>query len=203
LRSTTGLDLPPAAFDDHFDEEQVPHSTALHARLRDGGTYLVGPLARYALGGGRLPPLARAAAERAGLAEVVRNPFRSILVRMVEVVCALEEALRLIEAYRPPRPSRVDVVPRPATGHGWSEAPRGLLYHRYTIDDRGMILDASIVPPTSQNQRAIEGSLHALVRRSLDAPDDVLRHLCEQAIRNHDPCISCSTHFLRLEVDRG
>jgi sulfhydrogenase subunit alpha len=203
LRSSGELDLAPRDFPEHFFEEQVPHSTALHSRLRDGGTYMVGPLARYALGKRTLPPLARQAVARAGLPDVVRNPFRSILVRMVEVVCAIEEALRIIDDYAPPRPSRVAVAPRAATGHGWSEAPRGLLYHRYTLDGDGKILDATIVPPTSQNQRAIEGSLHALVRRSLDASDDVLRHLCEQAIRNYDPCISCSTHFLELEVDRA
>ena len=100
-------------------------------------------------------------------------------------------------------PSRVTVEPRAATGHGWSEAPRGLLYHRYRLDARGTIEDAAIVPPTSQNQRAIETSLYEYVRRSLDVPDDELRHRCEQAIRNYDPCISCATHFLELEVDRA
>ena len=195
--------FPPADYLDHVVEEHVAHSTALHARLRNGGTYMVGPLARFALGGANLPPAAREAARSAGLGDVERNPFRSILVRMVEVVAAVEEALRLIDAYVPPRTSRIAVRPRAGTGHGWSEAPRGLLYHRYTLDDDGTIVDARIVPPTSQNQRAIESSLHALVERSLDAPDDLLRHRCEQAIRNYDPCISCATHFLRLTVDRG
>lgn len=202
LSSSSGLDLAPADYPDHFAEEQVPHSTALHSRLRDGGTYLVGPLARYALGGDRLPPAARAAADRVGLPDVVQNPFRSILVRMAEVIAAVEEALRIIGDYTPPTPSRVPVPARAGTGHGWSEAPRGLLYHRYTLDDDGTILDATIVPPTSQNQRAIETSLYELVRSSLDATDDELRHVCEQAIRNYDPCISCSTHFLDLTVDR-
>lgn len=202
LSSSSGLDLAPADYPDHFTEEQVPHSTALHSRLRNGGTYLVGPLARYALGGAKLPPGASAAADRVGLPDVVKNPFRSILVRMAEVIAAVEEALRLIGDYAPPTPSRVPVPARAGTGHGWSEAPRGLLYHRYTLDEDGTILDATIVPPTSQNQRAIETSLYELVRTSLDATDDELRHVCEQAIRNYDPCISCSTHFLDLTVDR-
>ncbi len=164
---------------------------------------MVGPLARYALGSDRLTPLARAAADDAGLGAVVRNPFRSIVVRMVEVLHALEEAVSIIDAYEPPEPSRVAVEPRAARGHGWSEAPRGLLYPRYELDAEGTILDATIVPPTSQNQRAIETSLYEYVRQALDLPDDELRHRCEQAIRNYDPCISCSTHFLKLEVDRA
>ena len=122
---------------------------------------------------------------------------------MLEIVHATEEALAIIDRYEPPNPPRIQVRPRAAIGHGWSEAPRGLLYHRYELDAEGVILDASIVPPTSQNQRAIETSLYEYVRRSIDSPDDELRHRCEQAIRNYDPCISCSTHFLTLEVDRG
>jgi coenzyme F420-reducing hydrogenase alpha subunit len=203
LRSSSGLDLEPADYPEHFVEEQVPHSTALHSRTRDGRTYMVGPLARYALGGERLNPLARAAADEAGLGSVVRNPFRSIVVRMVEILHVLEEAVALIDAYDAPEPSRIAVEPRAATGHGWSEAPRGLLYHRYRLDAAGTIEDAAIVPPTSQNQRAIEASLYEYVRQAIDLPDDELRHRCEQAIRNYDPCISCSTHFLRLDVDRA
>ena len=66
-----------------------------------------------------------------------------------------------------------------------------------------MIRDARIVPPTSQNQRTIERDLTAFVGRHQQLPDDALTLACEQAIRNYDPCISCATHFLKLEVDRG
>jgi sulfhydrogenase subunit alpha len=202
LASSSGLDLEPSQHPEYFVEEQVPHSTALHSRMRDGGTYMVGPLARYALASERLNPVARAAADDAELADVVRNPFRSILVRMVEVLHALEEAVAIIDSYESPNPSRVPVAPRAATGHGWSEAPRGLLYHRYRLSADGTIEEATIIPPTSQNQLAIETSLYGYVRAAIDLPDDELQHRCEQAIRNYDPCISCSTHFLKLEVDR-
>ena len=91
---------------------------------------------------------------------------------------------------------------RAAVGHGATEAPRGMLYHRYEIDEDGTILDARIVPPTSQNQLAIEEDLRAVVRgRHSTSPDEELTLRCEQAIRNHDPCISCATHFLELTVD--
>ena len=202
LVSSSGLDLVASQFDEHVVEHQVAHSTALHARLRDGGSYLCGPLARYALNSARLSPLARDAARDAGLGAVCRNPFASIVVRCVEVLYVLDEALRIIAAYEQPERPAVDVPARAGTGYGWTEAPRGLLYHRYRLAEDGTVLDAKIVPPTSQNQRRIEQDLHAVVCRNVALGDEPLRLLCEQAIRNHDPCISCSTHFLRLEVDR-
>jgi sulfhydrogenase subunit alpha len=203
LASSRGLDIGPAEYEEHFAEEQVPHSTALHSRLRGRGSYLVGPMARYALNSERLSPLAREDAAEAGLEPVCRNPFRSIIVRSVEVLYALDEALRLIDGYEEPDRPAVDVPPRAGTGYGWTEAPRGMLWHRYRLDEEGAILDAKIVPPTSQNQRKIEEDLYAVVRRNLDLPDEPLRLRCEQAIRNYDPCISCATHFLTLKVDRG
>jgi len=200
--SDRGLDIEPAAFDEHIVEEHVEHSTALHARLRERGSYLTGPLARYSLAYEALRPLAREAAREAGLGPACRNPFQSIVVRAVELVQTTDEALALIDAYEAPDPPAVAVEPRRAVGHGATEAPRGMLYHRYEIDEDGTILDARIVPPTSQNQRAIEEDLRAVVERSVDLSDEDLTLRCEQAIRNHDPCISCSTHFLELTIDR-
>jgi coenzyme F420-reducing hydrogenase alpha subunit len=201
--SDGGLDIAPAEFDAHFLEEHVEHSNALHARIRERGAYLTGPLARYAHASAALSPLAREAAREAGLGAVVRNPFQSIVVRSVELVQACEEALAIIDAYEEPDAPAVEVTPRRGVGHGATEAPRGMLYHRYEIDDDGTILDARIVPPTSQNQLVIEADLRAVVERSLDLSDEQLSLRCEQAIRNHDPCISCATHFLKLTVDRA
>ena len=202
LVSNRGLDIPVSEYEQHFVEEHVEWSNALHSRLIERGNYLVGPLARWALSGDRMTPLAREAARDAGLGRDERNPFRSILVRSVELVFAADEALRLIAAYEPPEPSFVEVVPRAGVGYGCSEAPRGLCWHRYELDENGLILDAKIVPPTSQNQKTIESDLHGVVERYADLPDDELSLRCEQAIRNYDPCISCATHFLKLEVDR-
>jgi coenzyme F420-reducing hydrogenase alpha subunit len=202
LATTGGLDLGPAEFSEHFAEHQVPHSTALHSRLRDGRAYLTGPLARYALGGSRLSPLALEAAAAAGLGAICRNPFRSIVVRAVEILYALDEALRLIDAYEPPDPPAVPVPPRAGVGHGWTEAPRGMLWHRYELAGDGAILDARIVPPTSQNQARIEETLTVVAEANADLGDEQLRHRCEQAVRGFDPCISCATHFLRVEIER-
>ena len=203
VTSDRGLDVPPGEYDDHFVEEHVSRSNALHSRRRTGGTYLCGPLARFSLQADRLAPLALEAAREAGLGETCRNPFRSIVVRSVEIVHACDEALRLIEAYEEPDAPSVSVEPVAGVGHGVSEAPRGLLYHRYELAEDGTILDAKIVPPTSQNQLAIEDDLRGVVGRHASLPDEELRGLCEQTIRNYDPCISCATHFLRLDVERS
>ncbi|MGO8905911.1 MAG: Ni/Fe hydrogenase subunit alpha [Solirubrobacteraceae bacterium] len=203
IHSDRGLDIAPSGFDEHFVEEHVEHSNALHARIRERGSYLTGPLARYALCSQALRPLASEAAREAGLGPVCRNPFQSIIVRAVELVQACDEALALIAAYEEPDAPAVEITPRRAVGHGATEAPRGMIYHRYEIDEEGTILDARIVPPTSQNQLVIEEDLRAVVERGLDLSDEELSLRCEQAIRNHDPCISCATHFLELTVDRG
>jgi sulfhydrogenase subunit alpha len=200
--STTGLDIDVSEYDAHFVEEHVPWSNALHSQLVGGGSYLCGPLARFALSFDELSPLARAAALDAGLDASERNPFRSIVVRCVELVYAADEALRIVADYEEPDRPAAEVEPRAGVGWGCTEAPRGILYHRYELADDGTILDAKIVPPTSQNQKAIEEDLRSVAERSLDLPDEELRLRCEQTIRNYDPCISCATHFLQLTVQR-
>ncbi|MEU9941549.1 Ni/Fe hydrogenase subunit alpha [Streptomyces lavendulae] len=196
--------FPLGDFTDHVTEEQVSHSTALHSRL-DGRRHLTGSLARWAVSGHLLSPLALEAARAAGLGQTCRNPYRSIAVRAVEVLYAVEEALRIIAAYERPARPYVEVPARAGTGHGATEAPRGLLYHRYAFDDGGRVTDARIVPPTAQNQGAIEQDLRRLVQAGLDRGEDSeaeLTRLCERAVRNHDPCISCSAHFLELDISR-
>jgi sulfhydrogenase subunit alpha len=202
IAGSRGLDIPVSAYEEHFIEEHVPHSNALHSVHKGFGAYHVGPLARYALNYERLPEIARDAARAAGLTPVCRNPFQSIVVRAVELVFACHEALRIIAAYEPPDRPFVEVEPREATGHGASEAPRGLLYHRYSIGADGLVRAARIVPPTAQNQKTIENDLWHFVPTVLGLPKEELTLRCEQAIRNYDPCISCATHFLKLDLRR-
>jgi len=197
-----GLRFAVQAFEEHVIEEQVPHSTALHARLAGRGRYLAGPVARYTLSHQWLSPIAREAAAVGRLGADCRNPFRSIVVRAVETVYAVDEALRIIESYEPPPRPAVDVPPRAAIGYGATEAPRGVLFHRYGLDPDGTITSARIVPPTSQNQASIEDDLRRFVEPRVDNDEHLLTHECEQAIRNYDPCISCATHFLDLTVER-
>jgi coenzyme F420-reducing hydrogenase alpha subunit len=200
--SNKGLDIEVREFLDHFEEQHVPHSNALQGYLKAADAYLTGPIARYNNNYRQLSPLAQEAAQEAGLGPACNNPFKSILVRAVEVLYSFEEALRLAEAYEEPDASCIQVNPQGGEGHGCTEAPRGICYHRYRLDGEGRIVDARIVPPTSQNQKQIERDLLGVVERNLDLPDAELQWRCEQTIRNYDPCISCATHFLKLTVDR-
>lgn len=202
LVSNRGLDITAREYDDHFIEQHVAHSNALHSVIKGRGAYFTGPLARYNLNFDRLSPLAQEAARDAGLGPSCRNPFKSIIVRSVEVLYAFDEALRLIEQYEMPERPAFELQPRASTGYAFTEAPRGTLYHRYTVNEQGQILDAKIVPPTSQNQKAIENDLRHFVEQVIHLSDEELTWKCEQAIRNYDPCISCSTHFLKLHIER-
>ncbi len=203
LVSSAGLAIDAHEFEEHVVEEQVERSTALHARLRDRGTYQVGPLARINLSFDRLPEAVRDAAREAGLTPPCRNPFRSITARAVELLYAFGEALRIIDAYEPPELPFVELPRTAGRGCSITEAPRGILYHRYDVADDGSIAAATIVPPTSQNQRSIEEDLVELAPGLLDLDHDAATRRAEQAVRNYDPCISCSTHFLTLERVRA
>ena len=200
--SSKGLDISVNEYDNHFVEEHVAHSNALHSALRTGGSYHVGPLARYNLNFDKLSAVAQEVAREIGLGPKCLNPFKSIIVRSIETVYACDEALRIINEYEPPEKPSIDVPVHAGTGYACTEAPRGILYHRYQLDEHGTILDAKIVPPTSQNQKTIENDLREFIPKRLHLPHDQLTWQCEQAVRNYDPCISCATHFLKLEFDK-
>jgi coenzyme F420-reducing hydrogenase alpha subunit len=200
--SSDGLDISATEYERYFEERQVSHSTSLHSFRYDRPSYLLGPLSRFNLNFSRLSESVREAARAAGVVPVCRNPFRSIIVRSLEVLYACEEALRIVQCYEEPSVASAKIVPRKAIGCACTEAPRGLLFHRYEFDEQGMILHAKIVPPTSQNQGQIENDLRNLVSLLLDQPEETLLQRCEQAVRNYDPCISCATHFLKLEMSK-
>jgi coenzyme F420-reducing hydrogenase alpha subunit len=202
LVSNRGLDIDTAEYEDHFLELHVKHSNALHSVVRGRGSYLVGPLARFNLNFDKLPETVQRVAIDVGLRPPVKNIFRSIVVRAVELVFACAEALRAIREYEPPASPRAEVHNRIGVGQAITEAPRGILYHRYALDKNGKILAAKIVPPTSQNQKRIEDDLREYAPRLVATPIEEATWKCEQAIRSYDPCISCATHFLKLSVDR-
>lgn len=200
--SNRGVDIPAREFEEHFIEEHVEHSTSLHGVRKDGGAYFVGPLARFNLNADRLTPLARETAREVGFAPGCRNPFKSLLARCVETLHACDEALGILETFELPDAPAVAFEPREGVGHGCTEAPRGILYHRYGVGADGLIREARIVPPTAQNQRCIEEDLREVAEKNIELDTERLTWLCEQSIRNYDPCISCATHFLRLKVER-
>jgi coenzyme F420-reducing hydrogenase alpha subunit len=200
--SNRGLNIVPEEYDFNFVEEHVEHSNALHSRIRERGSYMVGPIARYNLNYKKLTHLCHEAARDAGLEQEIYNPFKSIIIRGIETLYACEEALNIIENYEQPEKPSIEIKVREATGYAATEAPRGLIYHRYRIDNNGIIEDARIVPPTSQNQKQIEKDLRMFIPKIIDIPEKDLVWKCEQAVRNYDPCISCATHFLKLEILR-
>lgn len=200
--SSRGLNVPASEFLEHFEEYQVPYSNALQCRRKSGGAYFVGPLARWNLNFTQVTPDVLALAHETGIVWPCRNPYVSIVVRALEVAYAVDEALRLIAAYEEPPAPYVDAPPRAGIGSWITEAPRGILYHRYEIDDAGKIVHATIVPPTSQNQRQIEEDLIRFAPGVIDLPEDQAAWRCEQVVRNYDPCISCATHMLKLKFER-
>ena len=200
--SNRGQDIDASAYPDHFEEIHMPQSTALHSRIKERGFYFCGPMARYSLNFSKLPALARDTAKQAGLGPTCRTPYQSIIIRSIELVFAFDEALRIIDGYQPPDPPAAVIEPRVGVGHPATEAPRGMLYHRYQLADDGSIEQAVIIPPTSQNQATIEEDLTTFIPQWLNMNDDDLRWRCEQTVRNYDPCISCATHFLKLDIDR-
>ncbi|MFO0804305.1 MAG: nickel-dependent hydrogenase large subunit [Gemmataceae bacterium] len=204
LVSSAGLDVAVSEYERHFAERHEPQSTALHSViLPDERPYLVGPLARVNLCREQLSESAKREADGAKFEHPCRNNFRSIVARSLELITAFEEAIRIVESYRAePAPSRTEVPMRAGEACHATEAPRGLIFHRYRIGDDGLVAEAKIVPPTSQNQGRIERDLAAFLPGVLDRDDADVARRCEHLIRNYDPCISCATHFLKLKIDR-
>jgi coenzyme F420-reducing hydrogenase alpha subunit len=203
IASSRGLGLSPDAFLDTFEELQVRHSTALHTRLRhDGRPYLVGPLARVTLNADRLSPTAAAARAELEARFAAPDPASSVFARGIEVLQAMDVALDVIDHFEPPPAGAAEYAPRAGVGHGATEAPRGILYIRAETDDAGDVRSLRIVPPTAQNLAQIEADLRALAPAALARSEGEARRRCESAIRDYDPCISCSTHFLTLHVER-
>ena len=190
IRTSRALDIAVAGF-----EEAVGEAFCL-----DGSACMAGPLARYAINHHHLTPLCRELAGEAGLGPVVRNPFKSLIVRAIEMLYACQEALRLAGAYEEPARPALEIEPRPGRGSGCAETPRGLCYHRYDLDGDGRILAARIVSPDSLNWKVMAADLWGVAERSIDLSDDKLKRRCEQAIRNYDPCVSGGPPFLKVPI---
>jgi sulfhydrogenase subunit alpha len=203
MHSSRGLDVEVCDYQKVFLEEHVPHSTALHSVRADGGTsYCVGPLARVNLNSEQLSPKAKEAAKSLGVAFPWRNPYFSIVARTVELIQACEESLAILDQYQEPERSRVTVEPRKSYSCAATEAPRGTLFHAYGINAEGLIESARIVPPTAQNYRRMEDDLMLRLAKSVGQCDDEIISIAENLVRNYDPCISCSTHFLKVNIIR-
>lgn len=201
--SSDGLNIGIQQYQEHFTESHIPHSTALHSAL-NGKPYLVGPLARINLNYQKLPDTVKGILDNCNTKLPSQNMFDSIIARAAEIYFSIQEAITLLEQYQQPTAANTIVKPRAGIGYGCTEAPRGILWHRYEINNSGLVTCATIIPPTSQNQARIEEDLRFSIESfGLDQSDEALRLYSESIIRNYDPCISCATHFLKLKVERN
>jgi coenzyme F420-reducing hydrogenase alpha subunit len=187
-------------FEKYYIETHIKHSNALHSHNKEGQPYIVGPLARYNLNFEQLGPTARSLCDELGIPPKLTNPYKSLIARAVETIEVYERAIELADSYNPEGQSAIELKLKEGSGAAGSEAPRGLLYHRYHIDDHGMIQDAKIVPPTAQNLARIEADLEHLVPQVLEMEHEEATLTCEHLVRAYDPCISCATHFLKLKI---
>ena len=199
--SSTGRKLSISEYENGYIEEHVRHSNALHSHTVDSNTYLVGPLARLNLNHEQLLPKAKQALKDSGIQLPLKNPYKSLIARAIELVHFYEEAIQIIQAYKPTGPAHVELKLKAGEGSGATEAPRGLLYHRYQIDGNGMVQFAKITPPTAQNLPRIEADLFALTPRIVNMPEAEATLTAEHLVRSYDPCISCATHFLKLKIE--
>jgi len=199
--SSKGRKLAIAEYEKGYIEEHVQRSNALHGRTIDGNTYLVGPLARLNLNHDQLLPSAQKALKEAKLKLPLKNPYKSLIARGIELVQFFEEAIQLVKSYAPTGSAYVDLKIKSGEGAGATEAPRGLLYHRYKIDEHGLVQFAKITPPTAQNLPRIEADLLAMAPKIVKMPEAEATRTAEHLVRAYDPCISCATHFLKLKVE--
>lgn len=203
IASTSHPSISVQQYEQHFGEQHASHSTALQSKRRGSDTtYFLGPLSRLELNHERLFPVALALTDEICPPFPLRNRFHSIIARSIEVVHSVEEAIEIVESYQPPAESFIPYQPRESEGCAATEAPRGMIYHHYQINGDGTVASSKIIPPTSQNQLQIESDLRDYLPRLLHQPDDIVAAECEKLIRNYDPCISCSTHFLSLKIQR-
>lgn len=202
LISDAGLDIAVSEFENHFKEMHIDHSTALHCLL-NGEPYLTGPLARINLNAEQLPDEVKTVMSGLKVQFPSKNMFHSIIARALEILFCIVEAEKLLLGYERIEQACITFEAKAGTGYGCTEAPRGFLWHRYDMDEKGRVKKAIIVPPTSQNQPRIEQDLqNSLINFGLDNSKEKLRLHAEKVIRNYDPCISCATHFLDLELIR-
>ncbi|TWT41937.1 Periplasmic [NiFeSe] hydrogenase large subunit [Phycisphaerae bacterium RAS1] len=194
---------PVADYRRRVIEDVVAHSAAKHCRSPHSPTFAVGALARFNNNHAQLHPAARRVAEALGLKAPCDNPFHNNTAQLVETVHCMETAISLIDALLadPPRPEPRVQPTRFARGVGAAEVPRGVLFHEYTLDDKGRVAEANLIIPTGQNLANIEADMRAIVPQMLGqgAEKDQIQQRLEMLVRAYDPCISCATHFLDIE----
>lgn len=203
IATSRGENFDIADYRKIINEKAVAHSHAKHSTLPSGETYVVGSLARLALWGDRLGPLASAAFTKLFPGGIQENILFNNHAQLVELVHCVEHSIELIDrimAYEPAASEMVDYEIGPGRGIGALEAPRGALFHEYELDASGRVVDANVITPTAQNlanvERDMRISLESLLAEK-SSEDEKLKLSLEMVARAYDPCISCSVHIIR------
>ncbi len=197
--SNKGLDMPMDKFLEIIQEYQVEYSTALHSGIkRDSSVspYIVGPVSRLNLNCDKLPSEIKNIIKEAGISLPITNTQMGIIARSVELAYAFHEAIRIIKEYEKPGKPFIDFEPRAGEAVWITEAPRGILIHRYELDDYGHVKGCTIIPPTSQNLGPMERDIYHFLQNNGDKSEDFIKKQSEKIIRSYDPCISCSVHVV-------
>ncbi len=186
------------------NEYIVPHSTAKWAKhVRE--SYMVGALARLNINYKRLSPMAQKTAEKFNLLPMNYNPFMNNIAQLVEVVHSVEDSIRLINELEAaglqtqPDYNKPDIKVKAGTGVGAVEVPRGILFHDYTYNEKGICTKANCIIPTNQNHGNIQQDMNALVPQIAEKTQKEIELALEMLVRAYDPCISCSTHVTKIK----
>jgi coenzyme F420-reducing hydrogenase alpha subunit len=200
--SDTGT-APVSEYLSFTNEYIVPTSTAKRAKhVRE--SYMVGALARFNINHDKLSPTAKKTAEMFDLKPICHNPFMNNVAQLVEVVHGVEDSVRLIDELeaaglqRQPDYNNPEIKVKAGRGIGAVEVPRGILFHDYTYNQKGVCTKANCVIPTNQNHGNIELDMKALLPKVLGRTEKEIELSLEMLVRAYDPCISCSTHFIRV-----
>ena len=200
IGSTDTGTTPVSEYQEVTNEFVVPQSTAKYTKhARD--SYMVGALARFNLNSRKLCPKAFEWGERFGLKSICTNPFMNNIAQFVEFVHSREESIRIIDSLLSgglKNEKRPEVKPRAGSGVGAVEVPRGILFHDYTYDERGICKRANLIIPTNQNHNNIQKDLESLSPTLLDKSEKEIELGLEMLVRAYDPCISCSTHLVKV-----
>lgn len=191
---------PVSAFESVANEYVTAQSTAKWARWhRDA--YMVGSLARFNLNGQHLLPQAAAVAKGLGLVQGCCNPYFNSVAQVVESVHIVERSLQLVDELLSDgiQQEEAQVEAKAGVGVAAVEAPRGILFHKYELDKKGVCIGANMCIPTNQNHANIQKDFEAFLPQIIDREQDEIRQLMEMLVRAYDPCVSCSTHYLNVE----
>lgn len=198
IKISDGTVIPEENFLGHFEEKVVPYSTSKEFLFK-GSEYMVGSLARINLNQKKLCPDAKKAIKDFKLKFPNFSPFFNNIAQAIEMLQCIDSTLEILGKIKIRKEPLPKIKPSSGKGLGVTEAPRGLLFHSYAIDATGLVKKAEIVVPTSQNNRNTEKDLIDFIPRLLDLPKEKAELEIEKLIRAYDPCISCSTHFLKVK----